>query len=118
MQLAWHSAKASEASVEPSPWSHLAAHSLVSTTWEAFGRALPRHAAWQVTSPAVQANAQLTGGVRPLGMGIAEVGALVTDTSWGRANAPMANRSTVENFIVVIVYGRLVRDGKRRCGIR
>jgi hypothetical protein len=35
-------------------------------------------------------------------MGAAEVGALVTDASWGRANAPMAKRRTAENFIVML----------------
>lgn len=36
------------ASAEPSPWSHLAAHSVVSTAWEELGRAMPKQEAWQV----------------------------------------------------------------------
>ena len=35
-------------SAEPSPWSHLAAHSVVSTAWEELGRAMPMHEARQV----------------------------------------------------------------------
>lgn len=36
------------ASAEPSPWSHFAAHSVVSTAWEELGRAMPKQEAWQV----------------------------------------------------------------------
>ena len=36
------------ASAEPSPWSHFAAHSVVSTAWEELGRAIPKQEAWQV----------------------------------------------------------------------
>jgi hypothetical protein len=35
-------------------------------------------------------------------MGAAEVGALVTDASWGKANAPMVKRRMAENFIVIL----------------
>jgi hypothetical protein len=82
---------------------------LVATAWEALGRALPKHAAWHVTSPASHANAQLTAGESPLGMGAAEVGALVTDASWGRANAPMVKRRTAENFIVMLGWIEALR---------
>lgn len=34
--------------MEPSPWSHFAAHSVVSTAWEELGRAMPMHEARQV----------------------------------------------------------------------
>jgi len=106
MQLSTHCAYFWEAATEPSPWSHLAAHSLVSMAWEALGRALPRHAAWQLTSPASQARAQLTAGVRPVGIGAAEVGALVVAASWGMATAPMAKKTMVENLMVVVVVIR------------
>jgi hypothetical protein len=36
------------ASLEPSPWSHFSAHSVVSTAWEELARAAPKHEAWQV----------------------------------------------------------------------
>lgn len=36
------------ASALPSPWSHLAAHSLVATAWEELGRAMPKQEAWHV----------------------------------------------------------------------
>lgn len=52
--------KAFAAAGEPSPWSHLAAQLLVSITWDALGRALPKHEAWHITSPALHCNAQLT----------------------------------------------------------
>lgn len=104
MQASTHLAYFWEAGVEPSPWSHLAAHSLVSMAWEAFGRALPKHAAWQVTSPGVQARAQLTAGVRPEGgEGEVEGALVVVGAFWGVAAAPMAKRRTAENFMVMVV---------------
>jgi len=106
MQLSTHSEYFWVAAAEPSPWSHLAAHSLVAMAWEALGRALPRHAAWQSTSPALQARAQLTAGVRPVGTGAAEAGALVVAASWGMATAPMAKRRMVENFMVAVAVVR------------
>jgi len=106
MQLSTHCEYFWVAAAEPSPWSHLAAHSLVSMAWEALGRALPRHAAWQLTSPALQARAQLTAGVRPVGTGAAEAGALVVAASWGMATAPMAKRRMVENFMVAVAVVR------------
>lgn len=101
-----------ESEVEPSPWSHLAAHSLVAIAWEALGRALPKHAAWQFTSPASQSMAQLIAGERPLGMAAA-AGALVTDASWGRAKAPMAKRRTAEYFILILVWVWVLLEGCR-----
>jgi hypothetical protein len=81
---------------DPSPWSHLAAHSLVWTTWEALGRALPKHAAWQLTSPASQAMAHCTADERPEGIGAEETAALVMSA----AMAPAAKRRTAEYFMV------------------
>ena len=48
IQLWTQSEYFSVASLVPSPWSHLAAHSVVSTAWEELGRAMPKHAAWQL----------------------------------------------------------------------
>lgn len=107
MQASTHLAKASEAGVEPSPWSHLAAHSLVAIAWLALGRALPKHAAWQVTSPASHARAQLTAGVRPEGTA-AGAGALVTVASWGMAKAPTTKRRTAEYFMMTVDGCRLL----------
>lgn len=81
---------------EPSPWSHLAAHSLVSMTWEALGRALPKHAAWQLTSPASQAIAHWTADESAVDAGAEDAEVLVM--LW--AEAPMAKRRTVEYFMV------------------
>jgi len=76
MQDCTHWENFSVASGEPSPWSHLAAHSLVATAWEELGRAMPKQAAWQVTSAGSQATAQLCWGVR-VGVWVV-AGALVT----------------------------------------
>lgn len=91
------------ASGEPSPWSHSAAHSVVSTAWEELGRATPTQAAWQVTSPSGQATAQLCWGVRTAEGALA--GALVMEASWGMAKAPTAKRRTAEYFILIVVVG-------------
>lgn len=86
------------ASAVPSPWSHLAAHSVVSTAWEELGRAMPKHEAWQVTSAGLQAWTQLMDGETP---GTAVVaGALVTEDC-ARAPTAKARRAAVY-FIVEI----------------
>lgn len=60
MQAWTHWLNFSVAAGDPSPWSHLLAHSFVSTAWEELGRAMPKHEAWQVTSAGSQLSAQLT----------------------------------------------------------
>ena len=97
MQASTHLEKASVAAGDPSPWSHLAAHSLVAMACEALGRALPKHLAWQLTSPASQFKAHETADVSPVGMGAADAGALVT--SWARA--PAAKRRTAAEYFIV-----------------
>lgn len=112
MQLWTHFEYLSVASLVPSPWSQLAAHSVVSTAWEELGRATPKQEArqslrlckcvqsnWTVTHPYTslgsQAWTQLIEGEIP---GTAVVaGALVTDDS---AKAPIARaRRAIEYFI-------------------
>jgi hypothetical protein len=46
MQPCTQSLNCFAALAEPSPWSHLAAHLLVSIAWLALGRAIPWQAAW------------------------------------------------------------------------
>lgn len=59
MQLCTQSEYLLDSSVDPSPWSHFAAHSLVSTAWEELGRAMPKQEARQVTSESSQVLRQL-----------------------------------------------------------
>jgi len=110
MQPSTQLAYAVAAGAEPSPWSHFAAQLLVSMTWDALGRALPKQAAWHMTSPASQFKAQLTAGESPEGMGAP--GADVIE-AWGTAKAPAARaRMAVVYFIVMV---GLVICGTARC---
>jgi len=102
MQPWTHLLYLSVASGVPSPWSHFAAHSLVSTTWEELGRAMPKHWAWQVTSPAGQATAQLCWGVR-LALAALAGAVVMVEASWGAAIAPaMREMMMVEYFMVTV----------------
>lgn len=109
MQPSTHFPKARLSSVDPSPWSQLAAHSLVSITCEALGRALPKQPAWQVTSPALHAETQLRAGDSPVGIAAA-AGALVMEASWGRAKTPTAKARMAEYFIMTVVLGDVIQD--------
>lgn len=109
MQLCWQSEYFWVASAVPSPWSQLAAHSVVSTAWEELGCAMPKQDAWQVlqlcksarcnmiairpyTSPASQAWTQLIEGETS---GVAVVaGALVTE-DWAKVPTAKASRAVV-----------------------
>lgn len=101
-QSAWHFAYASVSALEPSPWSHFAAHSLVAAAWEELGRAIPWQAAWQVTSAGSQFWIQLIVGLR---LALA-AGALVMEAdSWGKARTPAAKaRMAIEYFMVNVVW--------------
>lgn len=54
MQSCWQAAYFSVAALEPSPWSHFAAHAVVALTMDASGLGLPMQFDWQLTSPAEQ----------------------------------------------------------------
>ena len=68
---------------------------MVAMAWEALGRALPKHLAWQLTSPALQFMAHWTAEESPVATGAEDVGAVVV---WARA--PAAKRRTAEYFMV------------------
>lgn len=92
------------AAVEPSPWSHLAAHLLVSTTCAVLGWADPIQAAWQSTSPAGQVTRQLCWGVKLADATL--TGALVMVDPWGAARTLATRaRMTVEYFILMVRTG-------------
>ena len=74
-------ANAVAAAGDPSPWSHLAAHLLVSMAWEALGRALPKQAALQVTSSAGHLLTHMMADERPGVADGATEGALVMEAA-------------------------------------
>lgn len=78
----------------------MAAHSLVAMAWDALGRALPRQAAWQLTSPASHAMAQLTADERPVAAGLETGAPVMVLPLWAAAAA--AKRRTAEYFIMAL----------------